>query len=64
MDNSIYWDRIQSWIVDEEIRKNQLERKLANGEVAAFGEKYQGQFDRDLYGGVDKGIEIEESLNL
>lgn len=64
MDNSIYWDRIQSWIVDEEIRKNQLERKLANGEVAAFGEKYQGQFDRDLYGGVDKGIGIEESLNL
>ena len=57
MDNSMYQKRIGSQLVDEEIRKNQLERKLANGEVAAFGEKYQGQFDRDLYGGVDKGID-------
>lgn len=64
MDNSMYQKRIESQLVDEEIRKNQLERKLANGEVAAFGEKYQGQFDRDLYGGVDKGIGMDSELNL
>ena len=49
-------------LVDEEIRKNQLERKLANGEVAHFGEKYQGQFDKELYGGMDKGIGLEWGL--
>ncbi len=37
-----------------------MERKLANGEAAAFGEKYQGQFDQDLYGGVDKGKRLWE----
>ena len=31
MDNSMYQKRIGSQLVDEEIRKNQLERKLANG---------------------------------
>ena len=44
--------------VDEEIRKSQLERKVENGDIVAFGEKYQGQFDRELYGGVDRGIDL------
>lgn len=63
MDNSRHFGVNRSDpIVDEAIRKNQLERKLANGEVAQFGEKYQGQFDQELYGGMDKGSLWEESV--
>ena len=51
------------YLVDEEIRKSQLERKLENGDIVAFGEKYQGQFDRDLYGAVDKGIDCAVVVN-
>ena len=63
MDNSRHFHScFANHLVDEAIRKNQLERKLANGEVAHFGDKYQGQFDQDLYGGMDKGIVLEEGL--
>ena len=63
MDNSkCFSSHYDNLLVDEEIRKNQLERKLANGEVAYFGDKYQGQFDRELYGGMDKGILLEEGV--
>lgn len=43
------------YLVDEEIRKNQLERKMKNGEIASFGEKYNGQFDREFYTTDDRG---------
>ena len=46
-------------LVDEEIRKNQLERKVENGELASFGEKYAGQFDKDIYTAEDKGTRFE-----
>ena len=46
-------------LVDEEIRKNQLERKVENGELASFGEKYAGQFDKDIYTAEDKGMCFE-----
>lgn len=43
------------YLVDEEIRKNQLERKMKNGEIASFGEKYNGQFDREFYTTDERG---------
>ena len=42
-------------LVDEQIRESQLERKKENGELASFGEKYNGQYDQDIYGRDDRG---------
>ncbi|KAK8826053.1 hypothetical protein WA556_003782 [Blastocystis sp. ATCC 50177/Nand II] len=49
--------------LDEEIRKNQLERKVENGELASFGEKYAGQFDKDIYTAEDKDKYVDEVID-
>ena len=49
---------LHDMLVDEEIRKSQLERKVENGELANFGEKYTGQFDKEFYTADEKGSDL------
>lgn len=55
MDNRMLVLLFSKRVVDEEIRKNQLERKVESGELMSFGEKYTGQFDREFYVADEKG---------